>query len=130
MNEVVAQSSASAARGTPVVDDAWWPAVWSLLLGVCALITAEFLPAGLLTPIAHDLDVSEALAGQAVTVTAVVSFFAALLAPTVTWHLDRRMVLFGFSALLVASDLLVADASELWAVLFARSLLGIALGGF
>jgi predicted MFS family arabinose efflux permease len=127
---VVAQSGASAARGTPVVDDASWPAVWSLMLGVCALITAEFLPAGLLTPLARDLGVSEALAGQAVTVTAIVSFFAALLTPTVTRRLDRRMVLLGFSAFLVASDLLVAAAPNLWAVLFARALLGIALGGF
>jgi predicted MFS family arabinose efflux permease len=100
------------------------------MLGVWGLITAEFLPAGLLTFIARDLKVSEALAGQAVTVTAVVSFFAALLTPTLTRRLDRRMVLLGLSVLLVASDLLIAAESKLWAVLLARALLGIALGGF
>ena len=45
---------------------------------VFALVTAEFLPASLLTPMARSLDVSEALAGQAVTATAVVAFFAGL----------------------------------------------------
>ena len=115
---------------TTETDRASWPAVWSLMLGVCGLITAEFLPAGLLTPIARDLRVSEALAGQAVTATAIVSFFAALLTASATRRLDRRMVLFGFSVLLVASNLLVAAASGLWALLLARALLGIALGGF
>ncbi len=115
---------------TTGTDRASWPAVWSLMLGVCALITAEFLPAGLLTPIARDLRVSEALAGQAVTATAIVSFFAALLTASATRRLDRRVVLFGFSVLLVASNLLVAAASGLWALLLARALLGIALGGF
>jgi len=110
--------------------EAFWPAVWSLMMGVCGLITAEFLPAGLLTPIARDLSTSEALAGQAVTATAIVSFFAALLTSTVTRGMDRRRVLLGCSALLIASDLLVAASPDLRMLLVARALLGIALGGF
>ena len=100
------------------------------MLGVCGLITAEFLPIGLLTPIARDLRVSEALAGQAVTATAVAAFFAALFTASATRRLDRRVVLLGFSVLLVASNLLVAAASGLWVLLFARAVLGVALGGF
>ena len=47
-----------------------WPAVFSLTLGVFGLVTAEFLPASLLTPMAQSLGLAEGLAGQAVTVTA------------------------------------------------------------
>ncbi|UAJ10587.1 MFS transporter [Glacieibacterium megasporae] len=119
-----------APTAVPDVTVAAWPAVWSLMFGVCGLIAAEFLPAGLLTPMARDLAVSEALAGQAVTATAVVSFFAALFAPSTTRRFDRRFVLFAFTALLIASDLLVAAAPNLPLLLLARALLGFALGGF
>lgn len=120
----------AALKAVPGVARPAWPAVWSLMLGVCGLIAAEFLPAGLLTPMARDLAVSEALAGQAVTATAIVSFFAALLAPSVTRRFDRRHVLCAFAVLLIVSDLLVAVAPNLPLLLLARALLGIALGGF
>jgi predicted MFS family arabinose efflux permease len=122
--------SADTARPPAAAQGAAWPAVWSLALGVFGLVTAEFLPASLLTPIARTLDISEALAGQAVTATAVVALVAGLLAAVATRGLDRRLVLMGFSALLVLSDLLVAAAPSLTVLLLARVLLGIALGGF
>jgi predicted MFS family arabinose efflux permease len=105
-------------------------AVFSLAMGVFGLLTAEYLPASLLTPMALDLGVSEALAGQAVTVTAVVALFAGLLVPGLTRSLDRRLVLLGFSVLMIASNLLVALSSSLAVLLIMRILLGIALGGF
>ena len=107
-----------------------WMAVFSLAMGVFGLLTAEYLPASLLTPMALDLGVSEALAGQAVTVTAVVALFAGLLVPGLTRKLDRRVVLLAFSALMIASNLLVAMSSSLTVLLVMRILLGIALGGF
>ncbi|WP_460124508.1 MFS transporter [Pseudomonas sp. S2_C03] len=107
-----------------------WTAVFSLAMGVFGLLTAEYLPASLLTPMAVDLGVSEALAGQAVTVTAVVALFAGLLVPGLTRSIDRRLVLLGFSALMIASNLLVAVSSSLTVLLVMRILLGIALGGF
>ena len=122
--------SADEAQAPAIAQRAAWPAVWSLALGVFGLVTAEFLPASLLTPIARALDISEALAGQAVTATAVVALVAGLLAAVATRGLDRRLVLMGFSTLLVLSDLLVAAAPSLTVLLLARVLLGIALGGF
>jgi predicted MFS family arabinose efflux permease len=107
-----------------------WAAVFSLTLGVFGLVTAEFLPASLLTPMALELGVSEGLAGQAVTVTALVALFSGLLAASLTRGIDRRVVLIGFTVLLVASNLLVAFAPSLTVLLLARILLGIALGGF
>ncbi|VFR94160.1 major facilitator superfamily MFS_1 [plant metagenome] len=105
-------------------------AVFSLAMGVFGLLTAEYLPASLLTPMAADLGVSEALAGQAVTVTAVVALFAGLLVPGLTRALDRRVVLLGFSTLMIASNLLVALSSSMAVLLVMRIALGIALGGF
>ncbi|MDU7557224.1 MULTISPECIES: MFS transporter [unclassified Pseudomonas] len=107
-----------------------WMAVFSLAMGVFGLLTAEYLPASLLTPMAAELGVSEALAGQAVTVTAVAALFSGLLLPGLTRGIDRRVVLLGFSVLMIASNLLVAFSSSLIVLLIMRILLGIALGGF
>lgn len=116
--------------GDAAPTSAAWMAVFSLAMGVFGLLTAEYLPASLLTPMAAALSVSEALAGQAVTVTAVVALFAGLLVPGLTRGIDRRVVLLGFSTLMIASNLLVALSSSMWVLLTMRVLLGIALGGF
>lgn len=118
------------AEGHAAPASAAWMAVFSLAMGVFGLLTAEYLPASLLTPMAGDLGVSEALAGQAVTVTAVVALFAGLLVPGLTRGLDRRVLLLGFSTLMIASNLLVALSSNMAVLLVMRVLLGIALGGF
>lgn len=107
-----------------------WAAVFSLALGVFGLLTAEYLPASLLTPMAADLGVSEALAGQAVTVTAVAAMLSGLLTASLTRRIDRRVVLLGFTVLLIVSNLLVAVAANIVALLLMRILLGVALGGF
>ncbi|XEY00802.1 MFS transporter [Tistrella bauzanensis] len=108
---------------------AWW-AVLSMALGVFGLVTAEFLPASLLTPMAADLGVTEGLAGQAVTATAAVGLVTSLVIAAATRRIDRRFVLLGFTGLLVASNLLVAVAPDLGLLIAARVLLGVALGGF
>jgi DHA1 family purine ribonucleoside efflux pump-like MFS transporter len=114
----------------PAQDKPAWGAVFSLSLGVFGLVTAEFLPASLLTPMAASLGVSEGLAGQAVTATAAVAMITSLLIATATRTVDRRHVLLAFSVLLIASNLLVAFAPDLLAVLLGRVLLGVAIGGF
>lgn len=107
-----------------------WVAVFSLAMGVFGLLTAEYLPASLLTPMAADLGVSEAVAGQAVTVTAVVALFAGLLVPRLTRSIDRRVVLLSFTLLMILSNALVALSSSMGVLLMMRVLLGVALGGF
>lgn len=107
-----------------------WAAVFSLALGVFGFLTAEYLPASLLTPMAVDLDVSEALVGQAVTVTAAAAMLSGLLTASLTRRVDRRMVLLGFSALMIISNVLVAVAPNIMMLLAMRILLGVALGGF
>lgn len=117
-------------RMEPARDKPAWAAVVSMTLGVFGLVTAEFLPASLLTPMAADLGISEGLAGQAVTATALVALATSLLISATIRDLDRRIVLLAFSALLILSSLLVALAPSLPLLLLGRVLLGVAVGGF
>ncbi|WP_069383697.1 MFS transporter [Halomonas caseinilytica] len=107
-----------------------WSAVFSMTLGVFGLVTAEFLPVSLLTPMAADLAITEGMAGQAVTATAAVALVTSLLITAATRRIDRRYVLLAFSGLLVISNLLVAFAPNMPSLLLGRVLLGVALGGF
>ncbi len=117
-------------EATQARDEPAWGAVFSMTLGVFGLVTAEFLPASLLTPMAADLHISEGMAGQAVTATAVVGMITSLLISAATRSFDRRIVLLSFSVLLIASNLLVAFAPDLLFLLLGRFLLGVAIGGF
>ncbi|WP_437612093.1 MFS transporter [Erwinia sp. V71] len=107
-----------------------WGAVFSLTLGVFSLITAEFLPASLLTPMAESFAVNEGVTGQAVTITAAVALVTSLLGVSATRQIDRRRILLALSLLLVMSNLLVASAPQLSFMLAGRVLLGVAIGGF
>jgi DHA1 family purine ribonucleoside efflux pump-like MFS transporter len=111
-------------------ERASWSGVVSLGLGVFAIVMAEFLPASLLSRIAGDLGVSEGVAGQSVSVTAIVAAVAGITLPVLLPRLDRRRVMLGLTVLAVASDLLVAFAPNYAVLLAARVLLGITLGGF
>ena len=107
-----------------------WAAVGSLALGVFALVTAEFLPASLLTPIAADFKISEGAAGQTVSATAAFALLSSLFVTAVIRNLDRRILMLGFTILLLVSNLIAAFAFNLPMLLVGRVLLGAALGGF
>jgi DHA1 family purine ribonucleoside efflux pump-like MFS transporter len=123
-------ASAETGDTLAVTERPAWGAVFAVTLGVFALITAEFLPASLLTPMAASLGVTEGMAGQTVTATAAIALVTSLVISVLTRNTDRRTVLLSFSVLLVASNLLVAFAPTLALVLVGRVLLGIAIGGF
>lgn len=122
--------AASELDSSPELNSANWAGILSLTLGVFGLVTAEFLPASLLTAMAADLGISAGAAGQAVTATALVGAVAALSIPVLTRNLDRKIVLLGLSLLLVISNVLAATAVSFFVLIVARVLLGIALGGF
>jgi predicted MFS family arabinose efflux permease len=116
---------------TAVEDkQASWAGVFSLSLGIFAIVMSEFLPASLLPRIADDLRVSDGAAGQAVSVTAFAAALSALLISVVLPRADRRRVKIGLTLLAVLSNLTVAAAPNLFVLLPARLLLGVALGGF
>jgi multidrug resistance protein len=122
--------SATSAASFPTSTGARWPAVGALALGVFGLVTAEFLPASLLTAMARDLHVSDGAAGQAVTATALVGAVAAPSIPLLTRRFDRKLVMLALTVLLVLSNLLAATAGNFTVLLVARVMLGVALGGF
>lgn len=107
-----------------------WSAVFAVAFCVACLITVEFLPVSLLTPMAQDLGISEGLAGQSVTTTAFVAMFASLFITSMIRSTDRRYVVILFSVLLTVSCLLVSFANSFALLLAGRACLGLALGGF
>lgn len=107
-----------------------WAAVASIAFGTFAMVTSEFLPIGLLSPIAADLGVTEGQAGLMVTVP---GLLAAIAAPAVTLAArgaDRRRLLLVLTGLLVAANAVVAAAPNFTVVLIGRVLLGASVGGF
>lgn len=107
-----------------------WSAVFAVAFCVACLITVEFLPVSLLTPMAQDLGISEGIAGQSVTVTAFVAMFASLFITQAIGATNRRYVVILFSILLTLSCLLVSFSNSFTLLLIGRACLGLALGGF
>jgi DHA1 family purine ribonucleoside efflux pump-like MFS transporter len=107
-----------------------WLAMLAMLATSFSLVSAEFLPAGLLTPMARDLAITEGTAGQVVTVTALVGAVSALLSNVLIGRLNRKAVLLGLSVLAIASNLLATFATDFWLLLVGRAGLGIALSAF
>lgn len=107
-----------------------WPGVLSIAIGAFALVTTEFLPVGLLPAIAVELGVTEGVAGMMVTVPGLVAAVAAILVTVGIGKTDRRYVLWGLTATMLVSNLLVAFSSSFPLVLFGRALLGVGVGGF
>jgi predicted MFS family arabinose efflux permease len=97
---------------------------------VALLITSEFMPVSLLTPIAADLQASDGMAGQAISVSGLFAVVTSLFIASVAGRLDRRHVLLGLTALMLASIVLIAIAPNFVVLMGARALLGITVGGF
>lgn len=94
------------------------------------LVSAEFLPNGVLTEIAAELNVTPGQAGQLVTVTALAGLFVAPTIGLALPRLDRRTLLVWMAVLAAISNAVVAIAPSLVLMLLARVLLGAALSGF
>ncbi|SEQ55013.1 MFS transporter [Microlunatus flavus] len=106
-----------------------WAGVIALMVAVFTLVTSEFLPASLLPLMAADLGVSEGVAGQVVTATALVGMVAGPSMALVFPRLDRRRLIIGLLVLAVVSNLLSAIAPTYAVVVVSRLLLGVALAG-
>ncbi|MFG6475762.1 MFS transporter [Microbacterium sp. P06] len=94
------------------------------------LVTAEFLPNGVLTEMADGLGVTPGQAGQTVTVTALVGLIVAPTIGLVFPRLDRRTLLVWMAFAAALSNLVVAISPNLILVLLARFFLGAALSAF
>jgi len=101
-----------------------------LMLMSFLLVTAEFLPNGVLTEMSAGLGITPGQAGQTVTVTALSGL---LMAPTVGLifpRLDRRTLLVIAAAAAAVSSVAVALAPHFITILVARFLLGAAISTF
>lgn len=92
--------------------DANWGAVGVMATMVTCLVGAELLPISLLSPIALDLNVSQGMAGQAISVTSIAGVISSLFAAIVSRQMDRRLVLMAFTLLFVVSNIVVGLASN------------------
>jgi predicted MFS family arabinose efflux permease len=104
--------------------------VVAVAVSAFAFVTAEFLPVGLLSQIAHDLGVKPGVAGLMVTTPGIM---AAIFAPALiagAGRMDRRFVFLLLTAVLLVSNVLCAIATSFPVLLAGRALLGAALGGF
>lgn len=105
-------------------------AVGSITVGAFAGVTTEFLPVGLLGDIGRDLHVSDGTAGLMITVPALVAALAAPIVTVAAGRVDRRLVVFALTSVLVVSNVLAAIAPSFATMLVARALLGVNVGGF
>jgi predicted MFS family arabinose efflux permease len=138
MNQAVAVASSPAAMELagsvveadgPRSRDAWF-AVLSISISASVFCTTEFMPVGLLRFISAGLAVPPGLTGVSVTVP---GLLAAISAPVLTVAVgtgDRRKVLIGLGALLLASNVIGMLAPNFAVLIFGRTLFGIGLGGF
>ncbi|MGU3290854.1 MFS transporter [Williamsia sp. M5A3_1d] len=123
-------TTSPAARATaPRRIRSGWSGVIALMFAIFALVTAEFLPASLLPMMADDFGITEGLAGQVVTATALVGMIAGLGIAIVFPRLDRKRLVTGLLGVAVLANLLSAVAPTYAVVVVARLALGVAIAG-
>ena len=107
-----------------------WGAVFAMALCVAVLIASEFMPVSLLSPIAHDLGLTEGQAGQAIAISGIFAVLTSLFITVIAGRLDRRIVLIAFTSLMVCSGVVVAFAPNYVTLMIGRALIGVTIGGF
>ncbi|AXF64918.1 MFS transporter [Leclercia sp. W17] len=111
-------------------ERAYWGGIFAMTLCVFVLIASECMPVSLLTPIAHDLGVTEGLAGQGIAISGALAVLTSLSLTRIAGNMNRKTLLLGMTALMAASGLLIAFASSYLVYMVGRALIGIAIGGF
>ena len=106
-----------------------WLAVIAVALAIFAVVSAEMLPIGLLTPIAESMQQS---VGHTSLIISTPSLVAAIVAPCVVLvfnRINRRQLLLFFMLLLFISTLVSAMTDTFHWLLLARVLFGMSMGG-
>ncbi|QJR05617.1 MFS transporter (plasmid) [Sphingobium yanoikuyae] len=107
-----------------------WGAVIAMALCATILISSEFMPVSLLSPIARDLAITEGHAGQSIAISGLFALITSLFISAIIGVSDRRRVVLIFTALMVMSGVMVALAPNAPLLMAGRALLGVAIGGF
>ncbi|KRG62178.1 transporter [Stenotrophomonas humi] len=106
-----------------------WLAVSAVGLATFSVVTTEMLPVGLLTSIAAALGSSTGDAGWLISLPAMLAAVSAPLVVIAAGALDRRLILRALLGLLLLANLASALAPNMAAMLMARALVGLCMGG-
>ena len=120
----------SSSSGSGSRQAASWGGVLALSLGAFALISSEFMPVSLLTPIAADLNITQGQAGQAIAVSGAFAVITSLFISAVAGQIDRKVLLLILTGLTIVSGTIVAIAPNYEVFMVGRAFVGIAIGGF
>ncbi|MDP1998509.1 MAG: MFS transporter [Rhodoferax sp.] len=101
-----------------------------MALCVFALIASEFMPVSLLTPMAHDLRVSEGFAGLGIAISGAFAVLTSLSISVIAGSMNRKTLLMGLTALMAVSGVVVALAPNYAVYMVGRALIGVVIGGF
>lgn len=107
-----------------------WNGVLAMTLCVFALVASEFMPVSLLTPVAHDLGVSEGLAGQGIAISGALAVLTSLSISSFAKNINRKALLLGLTLLMALSGVIISIAPNYPTYMAGRGLIGIAIGGF
>lgn len=109
---------------------AYWSGVLAMTLCAFALVASEFMPVSLLTPVSHDLGVSEGLAGLGIAISGAFAVVTSLSLSTLAGSMNRKYLLLGMTVLMAVSGLIIALAPNYPLYMAGRALIGVAIGGF
>ncbi|RPH25531.1 MFS transporter [Buttiauxella warmboldiae] len=104
--------------------------VWILTLSAFAIGTAEFVVAGLLTTLAHSLNISDGQAGNVITAYAMAIVIGGPVLTLWLARFEKRNVLAGLMVMFIAANLVSALATSYSVLLVSRVLAGLVQGPF
>jgi len=118
----------TAASPAPAVTTGGAAAIAILAVAAFVIVTTEFLIVGLLPALARDLGVS--IAGQLVTLFAVVVMLCGPFLTAALAHIDRKRLFIAILVLFAAANGLAAIAQNIWVLAIARLAPALALPVF
>ncbi|UUZ85740.1 MFS transporter [Paenibacillus sp. P26] len=102
--------------------------VYVLALGVFLTATSELVISGILPVIAHDLNISIAIAGQLITAYSLAFAIGTPIMVSLTSRMGRRKVLTGSLAVFILGRLVAFLSSNISILMFSRVILGVSAG--
>lgn len=130
LSEAVDRKSLSKGAAGARPAAAHWSGVFAMSLCVFTLIASEFMPVSLLTPIAHDLHVTQGMAGQGIAISGAFAVLTSLSISALAGGMNRKTLLLGLTALMAVSGAVVAWAPSYLIYMVGRALIGVVIGGF
>lgn len=104
--------------------------VWILTLSAFAIGTAEFVVAGLLTTMAHSLNITDGQAGNVITAYAMAIVIGGPVLTLWLARFEKRNVLAGLMVMFIAANLVSALSTSYSVLLVSRVLAGLVQGPF